>query len=197
MKQLNTREMREREKDGSRLAAKKKRKERKRNAASQQFLLKIYSVRLLMKNITSYPSFLVVSCHTSAAAFVPSIFPPFFSFSYLTCSDLFSTLSRDLFLCHLYFLFFAFIRPYVPCLAQSVHQFTIHFSMLRCETIRHVADNFTFHDYAILRLIYTGKTRVLYSAFYIKLCVANNVDINYKLITFESSFPSAIFNFLI
>lgn len=96
-----------------------------------------------MKNITSYPSFLVVTCHTSARLpLSPLFFPPFLSFSYLTCSDVYilCSLSRDLFLCHLYIFSFSLLYART-CLAlhETCVNSLIHFSTLPCDAIRHLA----------------------------------------------------------
>lgn len=108
----------EREKDGSRLAAKEKRKERSVTRRKSAVFVKNLFGSASWKISPRTPRFSLFRV-TLPTVFVPSIFPLFFFFTYLTCSDLFLSLSRDLFLCHLYFLFFALIRA-LPCVDRAI-----------------------------------------------------------------------------
>lgn len=107
-----------------------------------------------MKNITSYPSSLNVSCHTPRRLPLDPQFSFLFSLSILSHAFQPSTrLTLYLFLLHL--LFLAFMRPYVPCVAQRVRTPYSFFSVTMPSGAWR-AEQFRVRDYAsraILQLI--------------------------------------------
>lgn len=143
-----------------------------------------------MKNITSYPSSLVISCHTSAVTSALPFSLPFCCPSSLSVFlSLLSHVSRPtllpmLYLCSLYFCLFRFYtRPYVS-LARAARAYS-RYSFF---SVAMPSDVWYAEQFRILRLCIAdditinwrcGKSArrcVSNSAIYIELCCAKNVQ---------------------
>lgn len=139
-------------KNSNRLSAEKRRKERSVSVASQWFLLKIYSVQLHEKyHLVSLVSQCFVS-HLGGCLWTLYFLSFFLSIlSHVPTFHSPRTLSFPL----LYLLFLAFMRPYVPCLAQRARTPYSFFSITMPSGAWR-AEQFRVRDYAsraILQLI--------------------------------------------
>lgn len=114
---------------------------KKRNAASQQFLLKIYSVQLHEKYRTPRLSSFRVTPRRLPRLFhfLPFFFLPFLSFSSVSYFD--PPSPRSIFA--LYILSFSLLCART-CLWRSAREPAIHFSALRCHPALGTLNNFAF-----------------------------------------------------